>query len=82
VSSPAVLLLNRGVIHSGFCGSARKLLRGRKDTFDPAISASRGRDRYDIYNYRDDDNDDDDDDDDDERNSGNCNEMFRVVCEL
>ena len=41
VSSPAVLLLDRGVIHSGFCGSARKLLRGRKDTFAPAVSALR-----------------------------------------
>jgi len=43
VSSPAVLLLDLGVIHSSFCGWARKLLRGRKDTFAPAVSALRER---------------------------------------
>ena len=43
VNSPAVLLLDLGVIHSSFCGSARKLLRERKDTFAPAVSALRGR---------------------------------------
>jgi len=43
VSSSAVLLLDLAVIHSSFCGSARKLLWGRKDTFAPAVSALRGR---------------------------------------
>ena len=45
VSSPAILLLDLGVIHSSFCssGSARKLLRERKETFAPAVSALRGR---------------------------------------
>ena len=43
VSSPAVLLLDLGVIHISFCCSVRKLLRGRKDTFVPAVSALQGR---------------------------------------
>jgi len=42
-SCSAVLLLDLGVIHSSFCCSARKLLRGRKETFAPAVSALRGR---------------------------------------